>query len=105
VTLVDKDLISTELQKQLLARLGIQVPATYGVHGVSNATNSPATQEFKQSPITHITDEKEFLLLTWFREFNQKDEAKVLASELGKFARFVQSESAKSSKVKEVIPD
>jgi hypothetical protein len=88
--------LNEELRKQILARLGAYItpPST---HGINPAVNSPVVQEFKQSSTIPEIGDKEIILLKLFGEFTKKDEGKVLASELGKFARFVQSEVAKSS--------
>ncbi len=95
---LDVNAINAELCRQLYAKLGLNIPTpTPSTHGITNASNSPAVQEFKQSPTTRTLDDKETLLIDWYREFTQKDEGKVLASEFGKFARFLQSEVAKSS--------
>lgn len=95
--------IQSQLEREILARLkgvlpnqGI-LPEADKLNGITNASNSPDKLDFKQSLVDSLED-KEFLLIHLYREFTKKDEGKVLAAELGKLARFVQSEVAKANK-------
>lgn len=72
-------------------------PNQHKLPEITNASNSSEKLNSKQS-LTEGLEDKEILLLNLFREFTKKDEGKVLAAELGKFARFVQSDIAKASK-------
>ncbi len=92
--------LTQQLHQLLLARImpaqRYNNPEQVKLDGITNDSNSPVQLDSKQS-LTREVDAKECILIDLFREFTKKDEGKVLASELGKFARFAQSESAKSS--------
>jgi hypothetical protein len=70
---------------------------------ISPATSSPQQSQtpvevkspVEQDDVTLTGTQK--LLLQMYSEFVKKDDGKQLASEIGKFARFIQSEVAKTS--------
>lgn len=93
--------IRSQLEREILSRYGVLPnhgvqPEVDKLNGITNASNSPDKLNFKQSLVNSL-EEKELLLLHLYREFTKKDEGKVLAAELGKLARFVQSEVAKAN--------
>jgi hypothetical protein len=97
----DVNQLRTHLENELLQRIGVlqnNSAITSDLNKLTGITksNSPDKLEFKQS-LTNGLEDKEIILLTLFKEFTKKDEGKVLAAELGKFARYVQSEIAKST--------
>lgn len=99
-----------ELEKLILSRLGVSsLPELIGKLGVAKPLEEKVipesipvvdtgsdTEKDNYSLISQLGD-KELLLLKLFNEFTKKDEGRVLASELGKFARYVQSEVSKSA--------
>jgi hypothetical protein len=99
---LDSQGIRSQLEREILARYGVlpngtTLPEANKLNGITNASNSLDKLDFKQSLVDSLED-KEFLLIHLYREFTKKDDGKVLAAELGKLARFVQSEVAKADK-------
>lgn len=117
-----QNLLRAELLKHAgtitLSETEKQILNTYlGVSGNNPEVISPATstalqsqpaEELEPPPEKEVIVVKddggilsgvEKLFLQLYREYVKKDEGKQLASELGKFARFTQSEVAKTSNV------
>lgn len=99
---LDVNKLRADLENQLLTRIGIlpnyAIPTGVQSSEGSTYSTSPEKQNYKQSPLAELNN-KEVILLKLFGEFTKKDEGKELSAGLGKFARFVQSELAKTSKV------
>ncbi len=99
----DLNNIRTRLENELLQRIGLH-PNNAVQHNTERLTgitsndggNSLSKLNSKQS-LTSALEDKEIILLHLLGEFTKKDEGKVLASELNKFARYVQSEAAKAN--------
>lgn len=105
---LDVNKLTAQLERELYARIAphltqdVKVSDPNRLTGVTQQSNSSDKSDFKQS-LTSLLEDKEVILLKLLGEFTKKDEGKVLASELGKFARYVQSEVMKASNVDKEI--
>ena len=106
--LINQILNGADVRSLLLKELGI----TQNSDGsIATSNPSPVNLQDKQSQaetlgnptedtMTNIlVNSKERLLMDVYREFTKKDDGKALASEIGKLARFMQSEVAKCNAV------